>query len=135
MAPAFTDATTGGFDHLYGLELVEVGEGCARGQVAVRDELLQPLGVVRGAVLAAIAETITAIATRQAIAGDGRTASALSSQMSFLRPIAEGTIHARAIAKHRGRTTWVWEVELADDQDRLSALARITLALSEPSGG
>ena len=39
----------------------------------------------------------------------------LSNLTSFLRPITAGTIHAAARARHRGRTTWVWEVEITDD--------------------
>jgi uncharacterized protein (TIGR00369 family) len=53
----------------------------------------------------------------------------LSNQTSFLRPILEGTVHATARARHRGRTTWVWEVEITDDQERLCALVRMTIAV------
>ena len=53
----------------------------------------------------------------------------LSNQTSFLRPITEGTIHAVALPRHRGRTTWVWEVEITDDDGRLCALVRMTIAI------
>ena len=53
----------------------------------------------------------------------------LSNQTSFLRPVTEGTINAVARARHRGRTTWVWEVELTDDDGRLCALTRVTVAV------
>jgi 1,4-dihydroxy-2-naphthoyl-CoA hydrolase len=56
-----------------------------------------------------------------------------SNHTSFLRPVSEGTIHAEATAKHRGRTSWVWEVEFRDDQGRLCALSRVTTAL-RPDG-
>ncbi len=55
----------------------------------------------------------------------------LSNQTSFLRPITEGTIHAVAIRRHRGRTTWVWEVEITDDAGRLCVLTRMTIAVRE----
>ena len=55
----------------------------------------------------------------------------LSNQTSFLRPIVSGTIHAVARRRHRGRTTWVWEVELSDDDARLCALVRMTIAVRE----
>jgi 1,4-dihydroxy-2-naphthoyl-CoA hydrolase len=38
-------------------------------------------------------------------------------------------VHARAVRRHRGRTTWVWEVEITDDQGRLCALVRMTVAV------
>jgi 1,4-dihydroxy-2-naphthoyl-CoA hydrolase len=118
-----------GFDRLYGLELLEVGEGEVRAQVEVRDELLEPGGQVHGGVFAAIAESITSIATRQAVELDGRTARGSANQTTFLHAITGGTIHAVARRRHGGRTTWVWEVEIADDEGRLCALARTTVAV------
>ena len=58
-----------------------------------------------------MAESLASTATWAAVAPDGMTAQGLSNQTSFLRPILEGTIHARARRRHKGRTTWVWEVD------------------------
>ena len=119
-----------GFDRLYGLEVLDIGEEEARAQVKVRDELRQPAGLVHGGVFASIAETLASMATWLAVHEDGKTAQGLSNQTSFLRPIVDGTIHATARRRHRGRTTWVWEVDITDDQDRLCALVRMTVAVS-----
>jgi 1,4-dihydroxy-2-naphthoyl-CoA hydrolase len=121
----------GGFDALYGLEILSLGEGEATARVAVRDEVKQPAGLVHGGVYAAIAESLTAAATTQAV-GDAMAARGISSQTSFLRPILQGTIHATARRRHRGRTTWVWEVDITDDEDRLCALVRMTVAVRQP---
>jgi uncharacterized protein (TIGR00369 family) len=58
----------------------------------------------------------------------------LSNQTSFLRPILEGFINATAVRRHRGRTTWIWDVELTDDQGRLCAVSRMTIAVRPPRG-
>jgi uncharacterized protein (TIGR00369 family) len=42
-----------------------------------------------------------------------------------------GTIHAIARRRHKGRTTWVWEVEISDDEQRLCALVRMTIAVRD----
>ena len=118
-----------GFDRLYGLELLDVSETEAHAQVKVRDELLQPAGLVHGGVFASIAETLASAATWLGVHEDGRTAQGLSNQTSFLRPILSGTIHATARRRHRGRTTWVWEVDITDDEGRLCALVRMTIAV------
>ena len=124
-----------GFDQLYGLELVELDHRRAVGTVAVRDELKQPLGIVHGGVYAAIAESLASIATAQAVAADGKIAVGLANQTSFLGSVSGGAIHAVARAKHRGRTTWVWEVEISDDRGGLCALARVTLAIKSRVDG
>jgi uncharacterized protein (TIGR00369 family) len=120
-----------GFDSLYGLEILDMGEEVARARVRVRDDLKQPMGLVHGGVYAAIAESLASIATAVAVGRERKFATGLSNQTSFLRPITEGTIHATAVRKHRGRTTWVWEVEMTDDQDRLCVLTRMTIAVRE----
>ena len=61
----------------------------------------------------------------------GNTAVGLSNQTSFLRPVTEGVIHARATPRHRGRTTWVWEVECSDDAQRVCAVSRVTVAVRQ----
>jgi 1,4-dihydroxy-2-naphthoyl-CoA hydrolase len=60
---------------------------------------------------------------------EGMAAMGLSNSTSFMRPITAGTIHARASRRHRGRTTWIWDVEITDDDARLCALTRMTIAV------
>ena len=52
-----------------------------------------------------------------------------SNEASFLRPISAGTVHAEARPRHRGRTTWVWDTEITDDDGRLCSLVRMTIAV------
>jgi 1,4-dihydroxy-2-naphthoyl-CoA hydrolase len=120
---------TEGYDGLYGLEVTGWEDGNIRGSVEVRDELKQPAGLVHGGVYASIAESLASMATHFAVAEDGRAAMGLSNQTSFLRPITEGHVHAEARARHRGRSTWVWEVDFTDDEGRLCALSRMTVAV------
>jgi 1,4-dihydroxy-2-naphthoyl-CoA hydrolase len=118
-----------GFDRLYGLEILEISDEAVRGRVAVRDELKQPAGLVHGGVYAAVAESLATTGTAASVFAGGNTAMGLSNQTSFLRPVTSGAIHAVARPRHRGRTTWVWEVELTDDDDRLCAVTRVTVAV------
>jgi 1,4-dihydroxy-2-naphthoyl-CoA hydrolase len=118
-----------GFDRLIGLEVLSATDEEVRAQVEVRDELLQPAGLVHGGVFASIAESLASMATWAAVHEDGRSAEGLSNQTSFLRPILGGRIHALARRRHRGRSTWVWEVDITDDDGRLCALVRMTVAV------
>jgi uncharacterized protein (TIGR00369 family) len=120
-----------GFDSVVGLVYTELSDGFAAGRVPVRDELKQPAGLVHGGVYASIAESLASIATQLVVAREGKYAMGLSNQTSFLRPITEGTIHATARARHRGRSTWVWEVEIVDDAGRLCVLTRMTVAVRD----
>ena len=118
-----------GFDRLYGLEWLSFSDTEVRGQLQVRPEVKQPAGLVHGGVYASMAEALTSAATHVAVAGDGEMAMGLSNSTSFLRPITEGTVHALARRIHRGRTTWVWDVQFTDDAQRICAVTRMTVAV------
>jgi uncharacterized protein (TIGR00369 family) len=121
-----------GFDALYGLEVTDCSDSLVRGRVRVRDELTQSAGLVHGGVYSAISEALAASGTASAVASEGKLAVGLSHQTTTLHPIAGGTIHGTAVRRHRGRTTWVWEVEISDEAQRRCAVARVTIAVREP---
>jgi len=120
-----------GFDALYGLEIVAADESMVRGEVEVRDELRQPAGLVHGGVYASIAESLASLGTLCQVVADGKVAMGLANQTSFMRPITTGTIHAEARVLHRGRTTWVWDVHISDDDGRLCVVTRMTVAVRD----
>ncbi|HWH43263.1 MAG TPA: PaaI family thioesterase [Thermoleophilaceae bacterium] len=116
-------------DGTLGFEILEQSEERATARVAVSNAVRQPLGLVHGGVYAALAESLASSTTFKAVYPDGMTAMGLSNHTSFLRPVTEGTVHAEAHRRHRGRTTWLWEVEFTDDEGRLCALSRVTMAV------
>jgi 1,4-dihydroxy-2-naphthoyl-CoA hydrolase len=118
-----------GFDALYGLEVLEHSDEVVRARVAVTDDVKQQMGLVHGGLYASIAESIASMATALAVMPGGDAAMGLSNQTSFLRPITEGTVHATARRRHRGRTTWMWDVEITDDAGHLCAVSRMTIAV------
>jgi uncharacterized protein (TIGR00369 family) len=99
------------------------------GYLPVRPQVCQPLGMVHGGVYAAIAETLASTGTARGVFATGGGALGMANNTSFLRPITEGSVHGNAVAIHRGRTSWVWDVEMRDDQERLCATARVTIAV------
>jgi 1,4-dihydroxy-2-naphthoyl-CoA hydrolase len=117
------------FDRHYGLEILEASDELVRGRVPVREHVTQPTGLVHGGVHAAIAEALASLGTNHGVAADGNVALGMSNSCSFLRPIAGGAIEATARRRHRGRTTWLWDVDLCDEQGRLCALGRVTVAV------
>lgn len=120
------------FDALIGFVVDDDGEiGRCSGHVAVQPRVCQPMGIVHGGVYAAIAETLASMGTGRAVIAGGRIPLGLSNNTSFLRPVSRGTVHGTAHAIHRGRTTWVWDVEMRDDDGRLCATSRVTIAVRE----
>lgn len=118
-----------GFDRLYGLELLQCSDSEVRARVLVREHHKQPAGLVHGGVYASIAESMTSLATGMAVLDDGHVAMGMANSTSFLRPITGGAVNAHAVRLHRGRTTWLWDVTFSDDDGRICALTRMTIAV------
>lgn len=118
-----------GFDRHYGLQMLECSESEVRAQVLVGEHHKQPAGLVHGGLYASIAESIASIATGLTVLDEGNVAMGMSNSTNFLRPVSEGTVHAHAVCLHRGRTTWLWDVTFTDDEDRVCALTRMTIAV------
>ncbi len=117
------------FDELLGTEWLDDDPEHARVRVAMRDELRQPVGLLHGGVLSTLVESICSRATALAVLEDGMMAMGQSISVSFVRPVTEGHAEVTAKARHRGRTTWVWDAEVRDSSDRLCALAQMTIAV------
>lgn len=117
------------FDELLGTEWLDDDPDYARVRVSLRDELRQPVGLLHGGVMSSLIESICSRATALAVLGDGMMAMGQSIEVSFLRPVTEGAADVHARARHRGRSTWVWDAEVRDDEDRLCALAKMTIAV------
>jgi 1,4-dihydroxy-2-naphthoyl-CoA hydrolase len=121
------------FDALIGFVVDDSSEiGRMSGHLEVTPRVCQPMGLVHGGVYAAIAESLASFGTGLAVTADAKVVMGMSNNTTFMRPATEGTLRGLARAIHRGRTTWVWDVEMRDDQDRLCASSRVTIAIRDP---
>jgi len=117
------------FDALIGTEWLDDDPEHARVRVAMRDELRQPVGLLHGGVMSSLVESVCSRATALAVLDQGMMAMGQSIGVNFIRPITEGHAEVQARARHRGRTTWVWDAEVTDANGKLCALAQMTIAV------
>ncbi|MET0305962.1 MAG: PaaI family thioesterase [Solirubrobacterales bacterium] len=117
------------FDALIGTEWLDDDPGHARARVPARDELRQPVGLMHGGVMSSLIESVCSRATALAVLDDGMAAMGQSISVSFMRPVTEGYVEVKAQARHRGRTTWVWDAEVVNADEKLCALAQMTIAV------
>jgi 1,4-dihydroxy-2-naphthoyl-CoA hydrolase len=124
----------GTLDDVLGCELLDVIPERVRARFTVDKRVTQPLGHVHGGAYAALAESMISVATHLAVEADGMFAVGQSNSTSFLRPVTAGSVHAEGMTLHRGRTTWIWDVRFTDDDDRLCAITRMTMAVRPQAG-
>lgn len=122
-----------GFNELIGMEIDSAGAEEVTAHIDVGPQHLQPMGLVHGGVYAAMAEAMGSIGAWFA-AGQDKFVAGTSNHTTFLRPITKGRIHAVAKPRQQGRTVAVWDTDLSDDDGRVCATVRVSLAIREPRG-
>jgi 1,4-dihydroxy-2-naphthoyl-CoA hydrolase len=126
-----------GFDAVYGLELESDStepSDIVRGRVRVVPEVLTRAGGVSLGVLASIAEALASRGTALAVLPQGKRALGMSNDTSVVHVIDGGTVHSEARVLARDGDTWLWAVEHRNDEDRVCAFSRVTVAVRAPSG-
>ena len=116
-------------DGALGFELTEASDDRVTGRFEVTDAVRQPMGIVHGGAYAAMAETMASATTYVHVQPEGKIAVGQSNQTHFLRPVTDGTVHGEGRRRHRGRTSWIWDIDFTDDQGRLCATSRVTMAI------
>ncbi len=127
--PDNDDLVAGTLSDLLGITGYEHPEdGLARARLPVTKRILQPYGIVHGGAYSTLAETIVSRATWEVVRPE-LLALGQSNDATFLRPVSRGEIAAESRALHQGRTTWVWDTEMRDDEGRACAIVRTTIAV------
>jgi uncharacterized protein (TIGR00369 family) len=118
------------FDAQYGLDVLPHGEaGVVRARVAVRDALRNHLGELHGGVFASAAEALASRGTALAVMPEGRLAMGLSNDTSVVAAPSTGAVTIEARVRARDDDVWVWTVDAHDENGRLAAHSRVTVAV------
>ena len=116
-----------------GIEFLEVGDDFIRARVPVDTRTRQPYGILHGGVSVVLAETLGSCGAAFA-APEGHRAVGLDINANHLRAITSGWVTGTARPVHVGRTTQVWQIDLQDEQGRLTCVSRLTMAVLAPQG-
>ena len=117
-----------------GIEFLEIGDDFIRARAPVDTRTRQPMGILHGGVSVLLAETLGSCGAALA-APRGQRAVGLDINANHLRSVSTGWVEGIARPVHIGRTTHVWQIELRDEQARLTCVSRITMAiLAAPAG-
>lgn len=116
-----------------GIEFLEVGDDFLRARVPVDTRTRQPYGILHGGVSVVLAETLGSCGAAFA-APAGHRAVGLDINANHLRATTSGWVTGTARPVHVGRTTQVWQIDLQDEQGRLTCVSRITMAVLTPEG-
>lgn len=121
-----------GFAAYNNIRITHIGESRTEGELTITPDSLNPMGVVHGGCLVALADTVAGTA----IHARGRICVTLSSTFNYLSAGTGSKIKCVAVPQRVGHTIAVCDVVLTDDQGRKVATGSFTFfRKAEPTPG
>jgi uncharacterized protein (TIGR00369 family) len=121
------------FNALLGIRLERLHRDGVTVGCALRDDLLNSVGVAHGGVAAALADAAVGIAILRRVKGKRRVTT-VELKVNYLAPVSKGRVFARSRLLRVGATLAVGSVELTDARRRLIATAIVTYLFLDARG-
>ena len=128
---AFLDAIP--FNHLLGIQISRAHSDGVTLHCKVKNSLLNSNKVLHGGVSASIADAAVGVAIQHRFAGK-RAITTVELKVNYFRPVAEGTLFARARLLRVGSTLCIGQVDLTDDKKNLVGVAIVTYIFLDARG-
>lgn len=134
--PAWFNArTVGRLPGLLGVRILDVAQGRASGELAVREDLFAPNGFLHAGAVVTLADTVAGYACVAHLPEGANGFTTIELKSNHLGTAREGLIVAELSAAHLGRTTQVWDATVAHrETGRTIALFRCTQMVLWPKG-
>lgn len=117
-------------EHL-GIEFTRIGEDFLEATMPVDHRTKQPMGLLHGGANVVLAETLGSVASALMVDQATHYCVGLEINANHLKAITSGTVRGITQAIHVGRKTQVWEIKIYSEQEELSCISRITIAVLE----
>ena len=110
------------FAEACGVELLEVGDGTAKGRMIASDMHNNGLGVVQGGALFTLADLVCSAAS----CSRGKVTVTINASMNYVKPAFKGVLTATATELYLRRTISAYNVEIRDEEGELIATFQST---------
>lgn len=112
-----------------GMVLTKIEEGYVEGTMPVDARTHQPYGRLHGGATAALAETLGSVGSHFLVEKEGKGAVGVEINANHLRGVSKGLVTGKATIVHKGGKMHVWNIDVSDEQERLVAVARLTVMI------
>ncbi len=114
-----------------GIEITEIGDDFIRGTMPVTPAHHQPMGILHGGASVSLAETLGSLGAGLTLDLSKSYPVGLEINANHVRSTSSGVVTGTARPLHLGRTTQIWEIHIRDQDDRLTCISRLTVAILE----
>ncbi|MDX9789411.1 MAG: PaaI family thioesterase [Candidatus Kapabacteria bacterium] len=108
------------------IEYIDAGEDFLIAKMPVNSRVHQPMGLLHGGAMVALAESVGSAASVMFINQAEQEVRGIEISANHLKSKREGTVYGTAKIVHKGRTIHLWEIKITDEEDNLISLCKLT---------
>ncbi len=110
------------------MQITELGDDYLIVSMPVDESTHQPMGLLHGGASAALAETAGSIASNIAV-DDNHFCVGMEINANHVKAVRSGMVFAKASPIHLGRSSHVWQINIANERGQLVCVSRLTMAV------
>ncbi len=119
----------GSMSDYIGIRFLEVGDDYLKASMPVNERTRQPFGLLHGGASVVLAETLGSVASALVLNMDRSLCVGLEVNANHIRSVQSGTVTGTVTPIHLGSTTHVWDIKIHDEENRLTCISRLTVAV------
>ena len=112
-----------------GIIFTDISDNSISATMPVDERTKQPMGLLHGGANVVLAETLGSIASSLTIDLESQTCVGLEINANHIIAVRSGIVKGTTTPIHIGRKTQIWEIKIFNEQDQLSCISRITVAI------
>lgn len=112
-----------------GIEVVSLDKNQVQMTMPVDERTRQPAGFLHGGASVALAESAASVGAYLNVDPEEANVFGLEINANHMKSKREGIVTAKAIPRHIGKTTMVWEIDITDEQNNLICVSRCTIGV------
>ncbi|HEX7755973.1 MAG TPA: hotdog fold thioesterase [Niabella sp.] len=112
-----------------GIRFTDVTDDSLTAVLPVTPKVVQPYGILHGGASVVLAETVGSYASALVTDPGQFMAVGLEINANHLKPVISGLVKAVCSPLHLGKKTHVWDIRIYNDQEQLTCISRLTVAI------
>ena len=121
-------------EHL-GIRITEIGEDFLKGTMPVSEQTRQPLGLVHGGANVTLAESLGSVGANMVVDREKYFCVGQEINANHVRSVSKGLVTGIAKPEYIGKASQVWSIKLYDDDNNLTCISRLTMAVLKRNRG
>ncbi|MBN3583555.1 hotdog fold thioesterase [Algoriphagus aestuarii] len=112
-----------------GILFTDISDQSISATMPVDERTKQPMGLLHGGANVVLAETLGSIASSLTIDLENQACVGLEINANHIKAVRSGKVTGITTPIHLGKKTQIWEIKIFNEEEQLSCISRITVAI------